>query len=358
MLKRLCSWVIIFFVPVLLFSEELIFRSNSIGMALEKITEFQTDNFEYILYVPADVPEGRFEKALYKNGSKYKRWVEEEADDGGKRTRFYEKGSITEETFYSMDGKIERIITYDDDSAVEEEQIYNYKNDELQYVDVVNGDGIELYRVLYKKGKFGRLRETERRYPEESMQSHYIFGPNEVAEEWHGRGEKTDHFRFGNEHQLKVQEYWRGEALVNFTEYLYDAETVNYSVSVDYLSNIVTEKWYDSDGLEVRSLSEREGVLVSESEFTYDGEGNVIEKKVWSPGLLERWEYGYKGDELQEESYYKNGTLTSNITYVNDDEYHEVLYRRGRAFIKLVFVNDVKVEEILMLESEGKNSDE
>lgn len=345
-----------FFIPFFPGAEE-IFKSNSIGMTLEKISEYRRDNFEYVAVLDRK-ESGESVKTLYKNGEEHKRWIIDEVN-GEKIETLYEEGNLTEQTVYLPNGNIKERTRYIDDETIEEQESYVYSGGELDHIVVRDGEGEELYTIRYEKGKYGRLRRMVRVYPEKTTESIYTYGAGNVSSEWHGKGNEGDMFRFGKDQQVKAFEYWEGMDKVSVTEYRYSEGSREYSVSVDYLSKIVTKTWYDKNGLALRELKETEDALVSETDFIYDDEENLIEKTLRRPGVREKWEYSYNGgDEVKTEIYYKNGTLVSEINYVNDSEYIEYLYRRGKRFIKITYENDIKTEETLLIDSAGGDDEE
>ena len=354
MIKRLIPVYLLLTVFPLM-SEE-VFRSNSIGMTLEKISPYREDNFEYVLRVNNDLPD-TLVKILLKNGKEYKRWIEEDMPEGRKVTLLEEERK-TEETFFSEDNRIQRIVRYNGEEEIAEELIHYYADGELDYVVAGDGEGNELYRILYIQGKYGRLRKMEKIYPEKVSESRYTFGRDSVSAEWHGRDTGGDLFRFEKDQQLSALETWEGLQKNSKTEYEYKQGTVEQSTSVDYLSNIVTKTWYNDKGLQQRVLSEREGVLKEETEYEYNESGDVKEKRVWTPGTREKWEYTYTTlGEPGEEFYYKNGVLVSKTEYIDDSTYYEYLYRRGEPFIKLTYIDDVEVDEALMIGTAGDGNE-
>ncbi len=345
---------ILLFSSIHLPAEEVLFRSNSIGMALEKISRFQTDNYEYVLKISGGEEGEPLIKILQREGREYKKWVESETMNG-KSVLYSEEGKKQELSEYTTQGILQKAFIYDETEEIEEEREYVYADGKLREVKVYDATGEEIYRQEYELGKYGRLRKIEKIYPEQNLDSHYVFSPNEVAEEWHGRQDKTDHFRFGEDHKVRAQEYWIQDVLAVFTEYTYKDENLDYSVSIDYSTNIITETWYTSNDLEKRVLRKSEGTLVSETEYDYDEDSNVREKKVWSPGLRERWEYTYKNEEaLDTEKYYRNKVLISSIDYINENLYYEYLYRDDAPFIRIEYIEDEKTKETILIGESGE----
>lgn len=355
MKKLLLVWFL--FISSGCLTAELLFRSNSIGMPLEKISSYRQDNFEYVLRIDDEVPDTRV-KILMKEGKEYRKWVEQ-TTDGGRSVTIFEEEKKTEETVFSDGGRIERIINFSGTEEIEEELVYHYSNGELTYIRALDAAGEELYRIEYSMGKYGRLRKMQRTYPEQTSESFYTFGTDSVSAEWHGRGDRGDLFRFEKEQQLSALENWKDLEKTAERNYSYDSGTVEYSVAVDYSANIVTKTWYNRKGLEERSLRESGGMLIAEKVYKYNEENDVLEKRVWTPGTRERWEYTYSAPKEQdEEMYYKNGILVSKTEYVDDSTYYEYLYRQGKPFLKITYVDDKEVEKELMIGSGGGADEE
>ena len=333
-------------------SPEELFRSNSIGMTLEKITPYRQDNFEYVLRVIREKKE-TLVKILMKNGKEHKKWIEEELKEGEIVT-YFEEGKKREETFFTGDSRIQRIVRYGGDEEVTEELTHYYEQGELDYVLVSGGGGEELYRIVYEQGKHGRLRKMKRIYPEYTRESLYTFGRNAIAAEWHGEENTGDLFRFERDQQLSSLEKWSGSEKTAEKTLRYDEATLEYSVEVDYLANVVTKTWYNERGLKKRVLTESIAALIAETQYEYNEQDDVREKRVWTPGVREKREYTYsEPGELAAETYYKNGALISKIEYINDSTYYEYLYRNGEPFIKITYIDDEKVDETLMIGSAG-----
>ncbi len=354
-MKKLLLFYCLVLASSCLTAEEL-FRSNSIGMPLEKISPYRQDNFEYVLRISDDLPD-TLVKILLKEGREHRKWVERETD-GGRTVTVFEEEKKTEETVFSDGGRIERIISFTAAEEIEAELVYHYSGGEVTHIDALDAAGERLYRIEYSMGKYGRLRKMKRIYPEQISESLYTFGTDSVSSEWHGSGGRGDLFRFEKDQQLTALENWKDLEKTAETTYSYDGGTMEYSAAVDYSANIVTKTWYNRKGLEERSLSESGGMLIAEKVYTYNEDDDVLEKRLWTPGTRERWEYTYSAPEEREgELHYKNGILVSKIEYIDDSTYYEYLYRRGKPFLKITYVDDEKVGEELMIGTGGGNDE-
>jgi hypothetical protein len=329
--------------------DELFFRSNELGMPLEKIMEFQRNDFPHILEIRES--DNGLIKILYEEEEEIKRWkiVERES---GKRVYEYVQGEIETIVDYYPAGKID-VIEYYEEDAVTERHEYRYENEDLRYIRVVNADGEELYRNLYKRDDSGRLIKVVREYPDKnSFLSVYTFGSNGVAREWHGTAEAGVMVRFRDAIRTLSKEEWKGLQLTEAEEFAYEEESLKMSVYKNYDTGVIESSWYNEEGNKIRALKKKDSIFLEENLFEYNEKEELILQYKRTPDKKEKWEFFYdERGERSVELYYKKDRLVSKKEYISEDETYEYLYREGNPFIKIHYKNERKVGEELLIDA-------
>ncbi len=343
MIRKAAAFILILVLPAVLNAQELNFRSNELGMPLEKLKPFQIDDFEYVLKV---IDDGDIVvKVLLRDNKEHKRW--RAVRDGNREQEFYyEEERLISVTRYESRGRISAIEYYADEN-LSEVHVYSYREEILDAIIVNDQEGTEIYRNVYLRDSRGRLRRVERVYPEKQTRvSAYTFGRTNIAQEWHGKGEEGDLFRYNRRQEPLSKEIWADSSVTAQEEFFYEDDSLEKSLHYDYATKMRTTAWYDEESRPVRILKEKEGALISIVTYHYNEEGKVVTEVKRTPQLKESWEYEYDGEgDIVREEYYRKGVLVSSIEHAGDDEYFKTYYREMTPIIREHYVEEEKVGE-------------
>lgn len=349
-MKTLCFLSLLFFFSVFPgTAENLFFRSNELGMTIEKIDKYRRNDFTYVVEIQEQAEV--LVKILSKDGEETKRWRIIEKDDG-RREYTYTGEELESVVDYYFDGRVAEIEYYEKNTLVEH-HTYNYSEGELRYVLVENVEGEELYRNVYKRDDSGRLIKVIREFPDKNdFVSLYTFGSSGVAAEWHGTAEEGHMFRFRDAERPLSKEEWEGVELAQAEEFQYQDESLTMSVYKNYKTGVIERTWYNKEGRKKRVLKKKGSSFVEEQLFEYNERGEPAARYKRTPEKREKWEFMYdeKGERIAE-LYYKKNRLISRKEFVSEDETYEYLYRNGEPFIKIHYKNDQKVGEELLIDT-------
>ncbi|MEW5817835.1 MAG: hypothetical protein AB1798_20885, partial [Spirochaetota bacterium] len=81
------------------------FRSDEIGLPLEKISQYRLNDFPYVLVLERGADDREIRRLLHK-GDEYKRW--ETVYAGGEKIKelYFERETLTSETVYGRNGSV------------------------------------------------------------------------------------------------------------------------------------------------------------------------------------------------------------------------------------------------------------
>lgn len=325
-------------------SDSQIFRSNLMGMTLEKIEPFRKDEYPYVLAVNR---RGEREiRRLYQEGSLHTEWIREysadrliwEQERRGKEIteRRFQRGLLMEESFLLPGEEVERWE-------------YRYGQDGgLREIVVTRGEGL-LYRDIYSTDRQGRLLGVRREEASGGVNWNlYGYPSGELYQEWHQSGSLAELFRFRKD-ELEVREVWRQGVLAERESW-----TTLEGGRISRLSLPDEER-------EIIQLFDAEGSLIAREENgpggTIRGEyiytdGRLTEKIERYPGERLRFTYGYEGDRLIEERMERNGLLITRILFEEEGRERRETYHRGVLLVTVIYENDLPVETIYHGEEE------
>lgn len=330
-------------------AENLFFRSNELGMTIEKIDKYRRNDFPYVVEIQEQAEV--LVKILYKDGEDIKRWRIIRKDDG-RREYTYTGEELESVVDYYPDGRVAEIAYYEKNGLVEH-HIYKYLEGELRYVLVENEEGKELYRNVYKRDSSGRLIKVIREFTDKNdFVSLYTFGSSGVAGEWHGTADEGHMFRFRDAERPLSKEEWEGLELAQEEEFQYQEESLTMSVYKNYKTGVIERTWYNEEGRKKRVLKKEGSSFVEEQLFEYNEKGEPAVRYKRTPEKREKWEFMYdENGERIAELYYKKNRLISKKEFVSEDETYEYLYRNGEPFIKIHYKNEQKVGEELLIDT-------
>lgn len=356
-----CSFVCT--VPLEAEQTRLYFRSNSLGMPLEPISEYQTDEYEYVLERRKDKYE--VVEGLYRDGVEIRRAVYQEKG-ASVYGRFYEGEELQRETI-EMDDRLMEEILYEESGKSTRK--YGWKDGNLEYVETITPVGTAIRRK-YIRSESGKLLEIieEEMSPSESAEAsgggtdsargyaveavsgfRYHRGRNGISQ-WHVDGSGCTHFFYQDlEGKQRITEkYCGGQLTLKREEFkVEDGTAVTVTRPGD---EYVSEALYDTEGNILSRSIQEEAMRISE-EYTYQ-EGLLAKKIVKTGGSVRTTEYSYRGTEgdstqLSVTEEYQDGILSRRTEHSEDGRKKIILYRNGKPIAVLIYED----EELITRES-------
>lgn len=324
------------------------YRSNALGMKLERIGPFRTDEFEYVLRVEED---GSTEsRTLLSGEEEIISWIVTRLS-GGDILEVEVRGDekITRER---SDGRIVK-ETVETGGSLEEIRLYIYDEKGLAGKEVSDAEGL-LYTDRFERTEEGRLRRAVREFPGgATVVSSYAAGDAGLAEEVHSSGEERTRFRYKGG-LLVSEENWSGDELVNRIDY-FPGE--NYSRETDVAAGVVTTREYDEDARIIRETVEGDHTWEIR-EYIY--RGDTVDTEIRrTPGVLERWNYEYDHDGRRTAfDYYRGGILIKRREFETEENYKDIVMRGGKPLLIVYYRGHVQVKSEYIPEGGGAEEKE
>ncbi len=347
-MKRVVLFAGFYFSLIFLFPETVFFTSDEIGMALEKIPFYRTDEYEYVLKVErSKLVENRI--LLFK-GRKLKR-KELHYNKHGRleKEKSYEKEKLVSIRYYDSSGKVIRLEYYKDGAIVEWED-YRYVRNRISEKQVYNSAGDLLYTDLYTLDSRGMLiKLLRKRSAAGSSETVLIADRKGITAELTGYSDTVNIVRYNPEGRVIETEEWKGSTLTGRRIIHRNSKTGKRESSVeeDYVNNTVSSEVYDNQGNPVSKVVKKSDKIISEERYSLDNKGRIVKKvKKSKEHGMEEWEYRYNSeDNITEEKYFVRGVIEKIITYPDKDHKVEKLYRNGEEFIRLYYKGGEKFKE-------------
>ncbi|MFP4384583.1 MAG: hypothetical protein ACLFSE_11105 [Spirochaetia bacterium] len=346
-MRRLIS--VVFFVTMFLphiFSQEL-YRSNQLGMRLERISEEQRSEYEYVLRVNR---EGDLRTVtLFHDGEEASRTVQELLGGGDIKTeREYEKEELRTVRNYRSDGLVQNTEEY---TGGELERVYTYRYHQgrLSGIEAAGSDGGVLYNDRYRYTLGGFLREIRRNFPDGSFRlSHFRYGEDALITEWNTKNPgkqvpaETEISYYNPSGNLIRREVLKGDERNSTVLYTYTGDGVLEKTVRTGPEGRETEHRYGPAGNVLQVIDRRDGAVIREEENVY--QDNVLtERKIITQGVEEKRQYRYdEADELYEEVLYENDVLILITRYTGENTFEEDVYDSGELSLR-VYYEDGKV---------------
>ena len=329
-----------------------LYRSNAIGMALERITPQQRGDHTHVLSVERS--DGLEVRRLFTGGEETRRWETRRTEGGQRRERVFEDGEPRTVRRFSTDGLLLEETTYRAGGPAER-RIFSYAGRRLSSMEVFDGEGTSRFRERYLYTASGSLREVIRIYPAGSRSiASYNFGSGRLEETRHARDGLLRIYRYNSDGTPAVMQLWRDGRLVVEERRTYQPESrVLRTVERDE-GRARMLKEYDDRGRLIREVKADEpaegttGGAAGREEITYsyDEEGNLERKVSRSSAGRRSWVYHYDdAGELEQESYYVGRSLEKVTVYTEEDARYEEIYRRGRLFLRIYYRGGEKERE-------------
>ncbi len=324
------------------------YRSNVLGMKLQRLEKFRIDEFEYCLAVDSeDEVETR---TLISRGKEIRTWIITRLPEG--KSVEVEISGPEKITRERLQGRLIK-ETVEEEGQLREARRYIYEGTELVQREVTGPEG-PLYTDYFERTERGRLRRVVREFPGgDTVVSWYSSGAEGPAEEVHTSGEASTRFRY-DAGKLVLEEHREGVELVSRTEYFPEERT---SRQVDFRTGEVITRTYDQKDRIIREETETEtGIDIYE--YTY--RDNLLSTEIHrSRGLVERWEYEYSGGEEKTAfNYYRNKILRKRREFETGGTYRDIIMRDGKPLMIVYYREHVQVETEYLGDNEAPVGEE
>ncbi len=329
------------------------FRSNSLGMALEEITQYQTDDFTYVLKRKKNSSNDQANKQhsyikdiLLKNGEEYNR-AEYEWKNGIKYSRFYEDGSLIRET-------IEK------NNRVHEERLYNKNGGSVVYTyEWIKGelfsiktlhqdDDVSSSTSEYIRGKSGRILQVVELTDKNEQRIRGIYsgsGESGSNVQWHFAEDKLSYFFYSINDKDITERYREGELNYRKQEFSQENQTIKIEVFPKIKKEVRTV--FNEEGRKISRSTETPDGLVYEN-FIYE-DGELVESLRKGTDGSQRIVYTPGEGESPDEKIFKDGSLQKEIFYFPEKRRTEVLYRKGEAIVEVEYIGEETVNRRSLL---------
>jgi hypothetical protein len=328
-------------------AETVYYRSNSLGVALERIEGGDGTDERYVLAV--DSVGGTEVRRLFEGGVETDRWEWAYDADGQLRgVRHFEAGELAEVSLYEQTGDVAELLSYRDGELFER-TVYRYSSFGLRQVEVLDAGGASLYRIDYALSADGRLREVRRTNADGRTEvSHYTHGDTGLSSESHAAGGSTYVNRYDRLTRLALVEQWQDDAILIRERWTYRGDTgVPEKVeSRDFRTGETHTRVFDRQGRLDAEWWELSGERLAEVRVYRDAEGRIERRTSVGGEGVEEWFYAYdEAGALAKEEYLMRGTLERVTVYTGESSRFEELYRGGEVFLRVYYEGDTKVKE-------------
>ncbi|MFW6274906.1 MAG: hypothetical protein ACOC2P_03605, partial [Spirochaetota bacterium] len=235
-----------------------------------------------------------------------------------------------------------------DSSNADERRLYEWRNGELQGVQVFSGGeapaAVEKY-IRSNEGKLLQVIRNEHDSPEGARVAGIYSSPDESHSQWHFTGQGTSYFFYSDQTNRVSEQYREGE-LVYRKEVLETGESY------------VINELFPQEEKRVRSVYSADGKILSSrttapevtvrSEYSYQN-GELNELRQSRNGTVKRILYTQGAGEQADETIYENGVLQKQVQYHGENRRTEVLYRNGEAVARVEYQGEEAVSRDSMI---------
>ncbi len=356
-MNRFLFLVLALFIIQAAYSEIKYFRSNEIGITLEKIDWYRIDEFEYV--VTLEKKGDTVIKRLYRDQEEVKRW---EIQYDNKMCKIKESefqvNELVSVLMYNKNGALAEEYLYSG-GELSEKKLYHYSKRGLAKVQTYNKEEKIIYEDFYSLAKSGRLRSVIRIWANGDIRiSRFAYGSGLLVEQREYIENKLYISRFDSKGRLISWEQWQDDQLEKSKLIVYNSDTGNKESEeeTDYTKQSSIVRIYDKQGNLLREEATSGSSIQSEVRYEYDDKGRLIIKRVKGPLGIEEWRYFYNdADKLIREEYWRRGFHEKSTFYGEDGEdgsYYEEILRENEVFLRVYYKNDKKIKEEFIVDGE------
>lgn len=338
------------FTPLTAAAQEY-YRSNSLGMALEPISELRRSEHAWVLARRVDGK--RVSERLYHKGRQLRRTVAvEEADE--KRVEVWQGGELRRRLVESA-GLPRTEIEYTATGASLRRE-YLWRRGRLRELRLYEDGALQELR-RYATDAYGRLLHILRLRPDGRPLAVTGFQPGREspypASEWHAEESRSRYYRYDDTGRLLLTDTG-GEAERRVTEYFRRDGQLHSRTKLPQSGSEVLRK-YDEQRRIVEKLTRREGETERER-FFYQA-GRLVRRTLRSRGERRAWSYAY-GEEgrLLSREFRMDGVLRSRTEYGEEERRTVTVYHDGKAALRLLYAGEELLERRELIREEEQNT--
>ena len=329
------------------FSDELFYRSNVMGMPLERIEPYRRDESQWVVGVRAT---GRNEvRRLYDKGREERRWEISWTGDGTQKVeRELADGVLAARRIYDTGGDLLQEEQYDA-GVLAQKSVFTYAGSRLFRSRVLAPDGKVLSVDQYLYATSGTLREVRRTGAGgDARFSAYVVGPSGFSNERTTAGDSLFIARFDTRGRVTSRETQRGAETISREDFIFRPDSDHLLSSLMKLpaEGKLIDRRYDEAGRSVSETTRAGGSVVEEITYARDAQGRMTGKTRRTAAGRETWRYTFGSDgKAARDEYFRRGSLEKITIYGEAKLRTEELYREEELFLKVFFDADIRLRE-------------
>jgi hypothetical protein len=339
------------------------FRSDEMGLAIEPIPAFRTDEFTWILSVERSTAGGSGwmeTRRLLSGGVEERRWTIVRSPDGKTEEREERAGVIAARRRTGAAGELLQEELFED-GRPSSRSVYEYASGRLGRVRVFAADGSLSSTVEYLTAPSGRLREVRWTAADGSLRTESqaaggtgsVPGGAALAEERAREGTEWRTIRYDEAGRAAVLEQGGPDGLVFRRRLLYaGSSTTPASSWTEWpAEKRVVETQYDAGGGEISETTTIAGIVTERAGWSRDEAGRVlVVRRTGTGGTTEVRTTWAADGTLEREEHFLRGSRVKNVIHTAANERVEELFEDGEMFLRVQYRGDTRVREEVILD--------
>jgi hypothetical protein len=333
------------------------FRSDEMGLAIEPIPAFRTDEFAWVLAVERTVRGGGWveTRRLYSGAVEQRRWTLVRSADGRTEEREERGGVLAARRLSGAAGELLQEELFEGGRPASR-SVYEYASGRLVRMRVFSADGSLSSTADYVTAPSGRLREVRWTASDGSVRSASqaaggtgsTAGGAAVSEERSREGYAWRTTRYDASGRVAVREQGDASGLVSRQRLVYggDSRTPVTSTTEWPAEKKVVTTYHDAAGREVAQTATVAGVVTERVAWIRDDAGRVLVMRRTGSGGTEEVRTSWAADgSVEREERFVRGTRVKTVIHTGPDERIEELYADGDLFLRVFYRGDARIRE-------------
>ncbi len=331
---------VLFFIAFNLFSQNItvdLYRSNTNGLMLLKIKEYEAKNYKYILKVYTQY-NLLLKKVLFKENSEIKKWVYKYITSSNilNNEKYYKDKIIREEYFYDSEAHKTKQIDYKDGKKIKT-TTYKYNKDGLVEIEkTFNELSKQTIIMKYKYDNNFKIKQIEKDYPDGRIVYWETFFTQKgiVTKEYYTLKLETFTFWYNeNGQEFKGEVKKRTEdntedTIIKVWETFYTSKgKIDKKEEINFENNKKTITMYNDKMKERRIETYINNKIITIEQYEYNKNNKVTYYELIEDLELTKIHYQYDNeDNLIKTLHYINDNLKKIVTYNNDNSRTEIIF--------------------------------